>query len=113
MVANDVYIITNHTDSENLNIICLRNVNGKYLLKKEAKEDADEYIREHGTIVKLHIRSDVDMSKLEGILKKWIVVTEVPVEFITEGKTISIGYSSIKDALIYSLKETNLNIDGK
>ena len=113
MVANDVDIITNHTDSENLNIICLRNVNGKYLLKKEAKEDADEYIREHGTIVKLHIRSDVDMSKLEGILKKWIVVTEVPVEFITEGKTISIGYSSIKDALIYSLKETNLNIDEK
>lgn len=113
MVANDVDIITNHVESEKLNIICLRNVNGKYLLRKEAKEGADEYIKEHGTIIKLHVRSDIDMSNLENILKKWIVVTEVPVELITEEKTVSIGYASLKDALICSLKESNIIVDEK
>jgi len=113
MVANDVDIETNHENSEELNQICLRNVNGKYLLKKVAKENADPYIRAHGTIIRLHIRSDIDMTDLEKNLKKWIVVTEVPVELVIGENSKSIGFSSLKEALIHTLKDANVIVDGK
>ena len=113
MVANDIDIETNTIDSEDVNILCLRNVNGKYLLKKKHKREADPYIKEHGTIINLHIRPDVDMSKLEYNLKKWIIVSEIPIILIVDGKEIQIGSSTLKDALINGLKEFNINIDNK
>lgn len=113
MVANDVDIETNPDNSDEVNILCLRNVNGKYLLKKKKKEEASPYIKEHGTIIKLHIRPDVDMSELELNLKKWIVVSDIPVNLIIDKDESIIGSSSPKDALINFLKEENYKIDNK
>lgn len=113
MVANDVDIETNTTDSENVNVLCLRNVNGKYLLKKKDKSEADQYIKEHGTIINLHIRSDVDMSNLENNLRKWIIVSEIPIVLSIDGKETQIGNSTLKDALINCLKDANINVDNK
>ena len=113
MVANDVDIETNPDNSDDVNLLCLRNVNGKYLLKKKKKEEANPYIKEHGTIIKLHVRSDVDMSELESNLRKWIVVSDIPINLIIDQEEITIGSSSPKDALIAFLKEENYKIDNK
>lgn len=113
MVANDVDIETNPNNSDEVNILCLRNVNGKYLLKKEKKEEANPYIKEHGTIIKLHVRSDVDMSELELNLRKWIVVSDIPISLIVDQEKITIGSISPKDALINFLKEENYKVDNK
>ena len=113
MVANDVDIETKATSEEWVNILCLRNVNGKYLLKKEDPAKANPYIRKHGTILKLHIRPDVVMSDLEQNLKKWIVVSEIPITLVINGENIIIGNKSLKDALVSFLKEENYNVDDK
>ena len=113
MVANDVDIETNTTDSENVNVLCLRNVNGKYLLKKKDKSEADPYIKEHGTIINLHIRPDVDMSNLENNLRKWIIISEIPIVLSIDGKETQIGASTLKEALISCLKDSNINVDNK
>lgn len=111
MVANNIDIETNSTESTEVNIICLRNVNGKYLLKKKNKDQADPYIKKHGTIIKLHVRSDVDMSDLELNLKKWIITTEVPIELIIDGSKRTVGHCSLKEALEAFLKEEKYEIN--
>ena len=113
MVANDVDIETKSVSEEWVNILCLRNVNGKYLLKKEATHQANQYIQDHGTIIKLHIRPDVDMSDLELNLKKWIVLSEIPITLIINKEQITIGHKSLKEVLVDFLKEENYNVDGK
>lgn len=111
MVANDIDIETNSVDADEVSFLCLRNVNGKYLLKKKAKSQANQYIKEHGTIIKLHIRPDVDMNDLESNLKKWIVLSEIPIELVIDGCQTLIGYKTLKEALITFLKEQNYNVD--
>ena len=111
MVANDIDIETNSVDADEVSFLCLRNVNGKYLLKKKPKSQACQYIKDHGTIIKLHIRPDVDMNDLESNLKKWIVLSEIPIELVINDYTTSIGYTTLKDALINFLKEQNYNVD--
>lgn len=113
MVANDVDIETKSMSEEWVNILCLRNVNGKYLLKKEEKQKVDPYIQNHGTIIKLHIRPDVDMSNLELNLKKWIVLSEIPIKLIINNDEIDIGTKSLKETLITFLKEENYPLDDK
>ena len=113
MVANDVDIETKSVAEEWVNILCLRNVNGKYLLKKEAPVKANQYIREHGTIIKLHIRPDVDMSDLEINLKKWIVLSEIPITLVVDGVQTTIGNQNLSETLINFLREENYNVDGK
>ena len=112
MVANDVDIETNSTDAEEVSFLCLRNVNGKYLLKKKPKSQACQYIKDHGTIIKLHIRPDVDMSDLESNLKKWIVLSEIPIELVIDEYKTQIAYTTLKDALVGFLEENNYNVDG-
>ncbi|MBE7083302.1 MAG: hypothetical protein E7373_01710 [Clostridiales bacterium] len=113
MVANDVDIETKSSSEEWVNILCLRNVNGKYLLKKEKPNKINGYISDHGTIIKLHIRSDIDMSDLELNLKKWIVLSEIPIILNINGNKVSIGAQSLKEVLINYLKEENYNVDDK
>lgn len=113
MVANDIDIITNSVEQEDANSINLRKVNGNYLLRKLEKSQLDDRIKQHGTMVKLYIRSDVDMSTLENDLRKWIVIPEVPVYLaIDNGEKIRIGYDSLKDILIKYLNETGHKVDG-
>lgn len=114
MVANDIDIITNSNEQEQASVINLRKVNGSYLLRKIDKNELDERIQKHGTMVKLYVRSDVDMTGIEKDLRKWIVLPEIPVFLHEEGKkAVRIGFDSLKDILIKYLNETGRNVDGE
>ena len=114
MVANDIDIVTSSVEQEEANSINLRKVNGSYLLRKLDKTELDERIKQHGTMVKLYIRSDVDMSLLEDHLRKWIVVPEIPVYLsIDKNENIRIGYDSLKEILVNYLNEFGMDVDGK
>ncbi len=113
MIANDIDIITNSNEKEEANCINLRKVTGSYLLKKLGKCELDDYIKKHGTIVKLYVRNDVDMSSLESDLRKWIVLPEYPVYLSVDQKgKIRIGYDSLKGMLTKYLNETGYVVDG-
>lgn len=114
MIANDVDIITNSEEQEDVNCINLRKVNGSYLLRKIDKSKVDKRIRNHGTMVKLYVRNDVNMSTLEHDLRKWIVLPEIPVYLtIKESKEVRIGYDSLKEVLAEYLNDTGRNVDGE
>lgn len=114
MIANDVDIITNSQEDEEANLINLRRVNGSYLLRKLNKSDLDDRILKHGTIVKLHVRNDVDMSTLEADLKKWIVLPEIPIWLQENEKSqIRIGFDSLKDVLVNYLNNIGCIVDGE
>lgn len=61
MIANDIDIVTSSDEQNEANSINLRKVNGSYLLRKMDKNELDERIKQHGTMVKLYVRNDVDM----------------------------------------------------
>lgn len=112
MIANDIDIVTNSEDQKDVNCINLRKVNGSYLLSKIEKQNVDQRIRKHGTMIKLFVRNGVDMSTLEDDLKKWIVLPEIPVFLTFKNKNeIKIGYASLKDVLISYLNDTGRNVD--
>lgn len=114
MIANDIDIVTNSEEQKDVNSINLRKVNGSYLLRRINKSEVDERIRDHGTMVKLYVRNDVDMSTLEADLRKWIVLPEIPVFLTEKGKDeIRIGYDSLKDVLTKYLNDTGRNVDGE
>ena len=113
MVANDIDIVTNSVEQEEANSINLRKVNGNYLLRKLDKNELDERIKAHGTMVKLYVRNDVDMTKVENDLRKWIVIPEVPVYLTVDaGEKSRIGYDSLRDILIKYLNDAGCDVDG-
>lgn len=114
MIANDIDIITTSEEQSDANSINLRKVNGSYLLRRIEKNKVDERIAKHGTMVKLYVRNDVDMSTLENDLRKWIVIPEIPVYLTTDGSNkIKIGVDSLKEVLIKYLNDTGRNVDGE
>lgn len=113
MIANDIDIVTNSVEQEEANSINLRKVNGSYLLRKLDKNELDDYIKQHGTMVKLYVRNDVDMSTVENDLRKWIVLPEVPVYLMNDNSEKNrIGYDSLKEMLTKYLNETGYEVDG-
>jgi hypothetical protein len=114
MIANDIDILTNSEEQNDVNSINLRKVNGSYLLRRIGKNEVDSRIARHGTMVKLYVRSDVDMSSLEDDLRKWIILPEIPVYLSMTGKTeIRIGFDSLKDALRKYLNDIGRIVDGE
>lgn len=113
MVADSIDVITSSPDQDQATIVNLRNVNGNYLVSKVNKRELAPAIRQHGTTVTLHVRSEVNMSTLADDLRKWIVVPEVPV-FLQEDdrEEIRIGYDSLTEALKKSLVGFGIEIDG-
>ena len=100
LVANDIEIITNSSDNGEANRIFFRNVDGKYLLRNVKRDELPPYIKEHGTIIYLHLRDDASMDNLEYSIKKWIVFPYCTVILkIDSDKEIEIGYESPKAAL--------------
>ncbi len=112
MIADDIDIETNSVDSNEVNQLHLRSVTGNYLLKKTPKAEASAYIKEHGTIIRLKIRSDTDMSELEKTLKKWVVISEIPIILEQNGDTKEISAKSAKEALTHFLNNGKFNVDG-
>lgn len=114
MIADDIEIETNPNNDDDINIICLRNVHGHYLLKKKNKNTAKDCIKSHGTIVNLHVREDVDMSSLEENLRKWIVSPGVEVILsIDSQKSIRIDQVSLKDIIVNYLEDEGIHVDNE
>lgn len=65
MVANDIDIVTSSDEQEEANSINLRKVNGSYLLRKMDKNELDVRIKQHGTMVKLYVRSKIEVAHKE------------------------------------------------
>lgn len=114
MIADDIEIITCSEEQEEASIINLRKVNGSYLLRKINKEELNSIIKKHGTLIKLYVRSDVEMTEIERDLRKWIVMPEVPV-YLKKGDTkeIRIGYDTPKEIIKKYLKDVGCSVDGK
>lgn len=114
MIANDIDIVTNYEEDTEANLINLRRVNGSYLLRKIDKSELDNKIINHGTMVTLHVRNDVDMSTLENNLKKWVVLPEIPVWLEETGKEkMKIGYDSLREILVSHLNNIGCVVDGE
>lgn len=100
LVADDIEILTCSSETGEANRVFFRNVDGKYLLKTVEKSDVPEWIKNHGTMIKLHLRENQKVDQLEYNLKKWIVFPYCDVELLKDNNTpIRIGYSSPKEAI--------------
>lgn len=111
MIANDIDITTNSENEENANVINLRRVNGSYLLKKIDKKELNSLVQKHGTIITLHVRTDIDMTTLENDLKKWIILPEVDVHLIMGNKDVIIGYHTITEVVADYLRSEGIVLD--
>ena len=118
LIADDIDITTNSLNEETANIISLRKVNGKYLLKKVAKNKVNSFIKEHGTEIILNVRTDVNIQNILDDARKWIVFPRCKVIFNNGTKSIAIGYRTPKDALIqyitenqYSIREDSIKVE--
>lgn len=100
LIANDIDIITNTSEEETANMISLRKIDGKYLLKKLDKHALPIDIKKHGTEIVLSLRPDVDMSELEYNIKKWVVFPSSEVFLqIDTFSPIKIGHVTPREAL--------------
>lgn len=113
LIADDVDITTNSNEEETANIINLRKVNGKYLLKKVKKRTLPVQIQNHGTIITLHVRTNININSILADMKKWVMFPPCCVLLDSGAGPVSIGYKSPKDALTQYLDEQGYSVDGK
>lgn len=113
LIADDIDITTNSPKEETANVINLRKVNGKYLLKKVVKSELTKEIREHGTAITLHVRPDVDISNILNDTKKWVLYPPCQVSLDNGTETRQIGWKCPKEALTQYLTDNHYNVDGK
>lgn len=100
LVADDIEIITCSSENGEANTIFFRNVDGKYLLKSMNKKDLSNHISNHGTEIRLHLRKENSVDKLEYNLRKWVVFPYCNVFLtINNSEPLKIGYASPKAAL--------------
>ena len=113
LIADDIDITTNSPKESTANIISLRNVNGKYLLKKVNKDTINSFIYKHGTSISLHVRADVDIGSILSDTKKWIVFPRCEVLLNDGTNDICVGYRSPKEALTQYLTDNRYDVDDK
>lgn len=106
LVANDIEIITCSSENGEANLITLRNVDGKYLLKKVRKDELFDEMKKHGTAIKLRIREDVSMENLYENISKWILFPYCDVFLhCNKCEKIKIGFTSPKNAIEEYIKQ--------
>lgn len=111
LIADDIDIITKSHDSEKVILLKIKKIHGKYLLKYVPIDSIPSDIQKHGTIVKLYVRSEVNLDEIEFDLKKWILFPSCKVFFNNNGTKIEIGYHSPKEFLTDTLKQVGFNLD--
>lgn len=102
MVADNVEIITNHPGEDQVRMLNLRSVHGKYLIQLLDQSDkrVPESIREHGTSVRLRVRPSATMDDVVKSAMRWIVIPGCDVTVtVDDEKPIQIGFDSPKDVL--------------
>lgn len=112
LIADDIDISTCSLDEPTANIISLRKVNGKYLLKKSPKNEITPFIAQHGTEIALHVRPDVDIQNVLSAIQKWVLFPQCKVTLHVDKEDTFIGYKSPKEALIEYLNASQYMVDG-
>ncbi len=113
LIADDIDISTCSTDEPTAIIISLRKVNGKYLLKRSAKNKISSFIAQHGTEIVLHVRPDVEIQNILSAIQKWVLFPQCKVTLHTDNSETSIGYKSPKDALTEYLNASHFVVDNR
>lgn len=113
LIADDIDISTCSPEEPTANIISLRKVNGKYLLKKSPKNEIAPFIAHHGTEIALHVRPDVDIHNILSAIQKWILFPQCKVTLHVDDREASIGYKSPKEALTEYLNASQYVVDGR
>lgn len=114
LIADEIDIITCSNEEENIKKLCVRNVDGKYLLQHIAKTNSPAAIVPHGTDISLHVRADINMDNLEGDLRKWILFPPCNVYLqIDKLNPKQIGFASPKDSIIQYLNDNGTPVDDK
>jgi hypothetical protein len=102
MIADSVQILTVAPEEDEARQISLRSVHGKYLIKLLNKQTNSEARRigEHGTIVRLRVRSSARAVDVLDAMRRWIVIPACNVSVrIDNSEPITVGYPSVKRAL--------------
>lgn len=106
-------IITKSSDQEKGILLKIKKVHGKYLLKYLSIDKLEKQIKDHGTVIKLFVRSDVDLENIEEELKKWILVPNCKLVLNDNGKSTVIGSKTVSDLLKSYLTDLGYAVDGK
>lgn len=113
LIADNVDITTRSSDLDKAILIKIRKVHGKYLLKYLTVDKLPVEIKDHGTLVKLYVRADIDLNNIENELKRWILFPKCKVVFKNNKKSIEIGFKSPKYLLKNFLQEKGIEVDDK
>lgn len=113
LIADDIDIITKSAENEKAILLKIKKVHGKYLLKYLSLDKIPEEIRNHGTTIKLFVRSDVNLKNIEADLKKWILIPNCELTLNDNGTSSKIGFKSPKDVLNYNLKTLGYDVNEK
>ncbi|MFD9131836.1 ATP-binding protein [Streptomyces bottropensis] len=109
MIADQVEVLTSHPEEDEARQLELRSVHGKYLVRVLPKEEVDETIRSHGTIVRLTVRHSAEIDDIFETACRWIVVPGCTVTCkIDDSEEVPVGYKNIKEALEDFLIKTSL-----
>ncbi len=109
MVADQVEIITCHSDEEKARQLSLRSVHGQYLVRTlDKNHEVPAPIRAHGTIVRLTLRPSAELNNVTKTAQHWVVLPECNVT-VQEDKeeTQAVGYASVGEALEDAIKRSS------
>lgn len=113
LIADDLDIITKSHESDKVILLKIKKIHGKYLLKYLPITSISDQIQKHGTIIKLYVRSEVNLDEIERNLKKWILFPDCKIVFKNNGDINSIGYGTPKELLEDYLKNNGYDVDDK
>jgi len=113
LIADDIDIITKSEENDKAILLKIKKVHGKYLLKYLSTDKINYKIKNHGTEIKLYVRSDVNLTNIENELKKWILIPNCELNLNNNGKTANIGYDTIENYLKSQLQDLGYIIDNE
>ncbi|MEV6538703.1 ATP-binding protein [Streptomyces sp. NPDC051665] len=109
MIADQVEVITSNPEDDQARQLELRSVHGKYLVRVLPKEDIDETIKPHGTVVRLVVRPSAEIDNILDTARRWIVAPGCTVTCTMDGsEEHSVGYGNLKEALENFLIEASV-----
>jgi len=99
LIADNIDIVTREAESDKAILLKINKVHGKYLLKYLSVSEVNKLSREHGTEIKLYVRSDVNMQNIEADIRKWVLLSYCKIVLNKNGEEVKIGDASPKVAL--------------
>lgn len=101
MIADEVQILTVHTDEDFARKLTLPSAVNSYVMKKIPKGDPNvRAIGQHGTEVILHVRRSADLKDVESVVRHWVVIPQCYVTCKTDDLApVNIGFANAKAVL--------------